>query len=144
MAVNEKWIQVLLVEDHLGEADLVKEWLANAATHAFAVTHVCTAYTAVRHLNDGSYDVVLLDLSLPDSYGIETILAIREVNPHIPIVVMTGIRHTRLADQARQWGVEDFLHKDDLDENLITWTLQKLVHRSGRPNPMARNTGISM
>ena len=124
---SRECIRVLLVEDHLGEADLVMENLANAGVAAFKVTHVGTVYSAVRLLSEDRFDVVLLDLSLPDSYGLETVVAVREVNARLPIVVISGIRNPRLPDQACRWGVERFLNKDEIDADLLASTLQRAV-----------------
>jgi len=126
-------IKVLLVEDHLSAADIVIGWLTEVDDHPFEIIHVGTARTAVSRLKETSFAVVLLELSLPDSYGLETILTIRRVRPAIPIVVLTAIRHTRLADQARQWGVTAFLQKDELDGSLLSWTLRRAAELPGIP-----------
>jgi DNA-binding NarL/FixJ family response regulator len=129
MPIAQEGLNVLLVEDHLHEANLVREWLSEEAAIAFNITHVCVVYTAVRLLNEKPFDVVLLDLSLPDSYGLETVLAIREAAPAMPIVVLSGIRHPRTAEQVREFGVEDMLYKDEIEPGVLAWTLRQAVNR---------------
>jgi DNA-binding NarL/FixJ family response regulator len=129
MPISKTSLNVLLVEDHLHEANLVREWLAEDADGAFNVTHVCVVYSAVRLLCEKPFHVVLLDLSLPDSYGLETVLAIREPAPEIPIVVLSGIKHPRTVDQVRDHGVIDFLYKDEVDSATLAWTLRQAVER---------------
>lgn len=131
MSIAGERIKILIVEDHLGEADLVKAWLTGIAVDAFEMVHIGTVHAAVRLLSEKRFDVVLLDLSLPDSYGLETILAIREVNPRIPIVVMTGIRHPRLAGEKPRTGVSMIFSKK------TTWMAACWVGRCGKP-PSAR------
>ena len=70
---NERAIKVLLVEDNPGDARLLKETLADAESEQFQLTHVFTLSSGLERLAEAGFDVVLLDLSLPDSQGLDTL-----------------------------------------------------------------------
>ena len=82
--METKPIEVLLVEDNPGDARLVQESLADAGSERFHLTHVERLEDAVRRLEHGSYDVVLLDLLLQDSQRLGTLMAIHDQAPRIP------------------------------------------------------------
>src|SRR5262245_20112761 len=93
-------IQLLLVEDNPTDALLLQDALTAASTVAFQVTHVEDCHDASQQLAAAHFDVVLLDLSLPDSLGLETFNALYAQVPDIPIVVLTGLDDEDLAAQA--------------------------------------------
>jgi len=90
----EKPIKILLVEDEPAHAVLVKGALSNAATTRLAIDiEVADRMSKViERLWDAVYDVVLLNLGLPDSQGLETVSRVYEASPDTPIVVLTGFR----------------------------------------------------
>ena len=83
-------ISVLLIEDNEGDAYLVSESLANSQPPRFKITHRDRLSSGLTCLSNESFDLVLVDLSLPDSDGFETFRRVRECSPSIPIVVLTG------------------------------------------------------
>src|SRR4051812_329197 len=109
-------VSVLLVEDNLGDARLTRELLAEAAGAAFHVDHTTTLSSALQRLRGDTpesahYDLVLLDLSLPDAHGIEGIAAVQETRPDLPIVVLTGTDDETISIGAVQAGAQDYLVK---------------------------------
>src|SRR5688500_6296692 len=86
--VPRRSVQILLVEDSPTDVLLAEEAIANYPE--FQVAHVERLTEAVRTLSALHFDLVLLDLSLPDSQGLDTLLRLRQAIPTIPIVVMTG------------------------------------------------------
>ena len=97
-------IRVLLVEDNLGDARLLYEGLEEALPGQFQMTHVRRLSEALEFLWKEPCDVVLLDLGLPDSHGIDTLILTRAQAPSAPIVVLTGFQDESLGDQALQEG----------------------------------------
>jgi PAS domain S-box-containing protein len=85
---------------------------------------------ALSVLANQSFDAVLLDLSLPDSQGIETVKKVYEHSPTIPIVVLTGVSNRSLAEQAIQLGAQDFLSKQSLTPDLLCRTVTYAIERS--------------
>ena len=84
-------IKVLLVEDNPGDARLIAEMLGESGTGTFALEHVDRLDTALEHLARKTVDVALLDLSLPDSRGLETLSKAQEASPVTSMIVLTGL-----------------------------------------------------
>src|ERR1041385_1750130 len=80
-------IQVLLVEDSPTDVLLTREALSS---NSFVIQDSGRLAAAIESLSSGSFDVVLLDLGLPDSQGLDTLRTLRRINPRIPVVVVTG------------------------------------------------------
>nr|WP_283091864.1 SpoIIE family protein phosphatase [Magnetospirillum sulfuroxidans] len=108
-----KTLRVLLVEDQPGDAMLVMIALRECVATRFQVTHVGTLADARRCLEQEAMDVVLLDLSLPDSSGLDTVTKVLDVAPRMPVVVMTGLDDPSLASRALEVGAQDYLVKSD-------------------------------
>ena len=104
-------VRVLLVEDSPSDAALVKESLAEDGVGQFAFTHVETLAEAIQQAQRASFEVALLDLTLPDSSGRETFLRARAEAPALPIVVMTGVEDEAMGLEAVRHGIQDYLIK---------------------------------
>jgi len=104
-------IRLLLVEDDKVDASLVQLALQHVAGVAFDVAIVATASAAVDQLANGGFDIVLLDLSLPDSSGLDTIHRLQDYLPAIPVIVLTGNSDEETGVQAIHQGAQDFLVK---------------------------------
>ena len=92
MVTDQQPIKVLLVENNMGDARLLREALAEADPSRFQLTHVQRLSQALVHLDENAYNVVLLDLGLPDSHGIDTLALAQAHTPTVPIVVLTGLQ----------------------------------------------------
>lgn len=122
-------VKVLLVEDNLGDARLVYEALTEAFNKDFRMTHVRRLREALEWLWEESCDVVLLDLGLPDSHGLDTLLLMRAQAPNVPIVVLTGFKDESLATDALQKGAQDYLLKGDTDSKVLLRSLRYAIAR---------------
>jgi PAS domain S-box-containing protein len=122
-------IRVLLVEDNPTDQLLVEDELAHAGGRAFSVTHVEQLKDAMRELVAQRFDVVLLDLSLPDSHGFETFVRLHDVSPEIPIVVLSGGADGQIAVQAVQAGAQDYLVKGRLGEDVLPRSIRYAIER---------------
>jgi len=109
--MNPAAIRVLLVEDSPSDAVLLQESLAQSGLGGFDFTHVDCWADAVRCLRQNQFEVLLLDLSLPDITGRETFLRARAEAPHLPIVVLTGEANEDLGLEAVRHGIQDYLIK---------------------------------
>ncbi len=127
MAPNS--IKVLLVEDNPGDARLVRELLIDAGANEFLLEHTSTLHDALDHLINASFDVMLLDLSLPDAHGMDTIKQIMNVASTMPIVVLSGNNDTDMALEAVQFGAQDYLVKGQGDGNLLARALHYAIDR---------------
>lgn len=106
-------IRVLLVEDEAGDAHLVKVKLGQTQSGRFDVTWTQSLNEAQRYLATSSFDVMLLDLSLPDSEGLATVHSARAMAMDIPIVVLSGRGDTDFALTALEAGAVDYMVKGD-------------------------------
>ena len=127
--MESKPIRVLLVEDNLGDADLLQETLAEGASAQFELTGVSRLGEALQRLFEEHFDVVLLDLGLPDSQGLDTFVRTHAAAPDVPIVVLTGLDDEMLAVKAVQAGAQDYLVKGQVDSNLLVRSLRYAIER---------------
>jgi len=103
--------KILLVEDNPADARLAREILSEGQTYEFEMAEAGTLAQALTLLGQRPFDVVLLDLSLPDSLGIDGVKRIRAQNDTVPIVVLTGLDDEEAAVSALQQGVQEYLVK---------------------------------
>ncbi len=122
-------LRILLVEDDVADARLIEEALRDASDQPADVVTVATLSDAYRSAADASWDVVLLDLGVPDSQGVETFRTIQESLPTTPIVVLTGIDDPLLAQEAIHEGAQDSLAKDALSAELLSRTIRYAIDR---------------
>lgn len=116
-----KTLKVLLVEDNPGEAIVIESVLLNAAAKipqiaGVAVSRAGRLSEGIERIFDGDVDIVFLDLSLPDSEGLDTLKRILEPDPGVPVVVLTGMEDRTFASQALKLGAQDYLVKGQVDE----------------------------
>jgi signal transduction histidine kinase len=107
-------IRVLAVEDNPGDLRLVKEFLGEGVLGKYQMNSAVTLSVAMELLGSGAYDVVLLDLNLPDSQGLDTFTKLHVKFPGVPIVVLTGSQDDRAATRAINEGAQDYLYKDEI------------------------------
>jgi signal transduction histidine kinase len=136
--MSSESINVLLVEDNLGDARLMSEALKEAPPGQFQLTHVRRLSEALEFLWAKSCGVVLLDLGLPDSHGIDTLLLVRAQAPAVPIVVLTGFQDESLADQAMKEGAQDYLVKGQADSKLVARSLRYAIARKVAEEALVR------
>src|SRR4051794_15217157 len=122
-------LRILLVEDNPGDARLIRETLRDAGPHAFELRHADRLAAALPILAARAADVVLLDLSLPDAHGLETVTRALAAAPDVPIVVLTGLDDETVAIQAVQAGAQDYLGEGQGGPGVLSPALR---HAGGR------------
>ncbi|MBI4498795.1 MAG: response regulator [Chloroflexi bacterium] len=120
---------VLLVEDNPGDALLIQELLAEASGSRYRLEWANRLSTGLARLAAGGFDLVLLDLSLPDSSGLDTFRTVQSQAPAVPVVVLTGLNDEAVAVQAVQEGAQDYLPKGLLEGNLLARALRYAIER---------------
>ena len=120
---------VLLIEDSPSDADLLAISLEDIASASFTIDTVETLADGLQQLSINKYDVVLLDLNLPDSFGIETCVRIHDHSSSIPIIVLTGLDDEEKALEAVKVGAQDYLVKGNCDGALMTRAIRYAVER---------------
>lgn len=129
--------RVLLVEDNPGDARLAKEMLAEAETGRFDYIHVERLGEALAQLTERPFDVILLDLSLPDAWGLDGISQIRAASSGIPLIVLTGLADESLAIQALRHGAQDYLVKGEGSGHLLTRSIRYAIERKQTEDRLA-------
>src|SRR5208282_2176096 len=119
---------VLLVEDSALEARLVERLLDHAGPGHFCVTHAASLAKALLYLRQPDIDVVLLDLNLPDSTGLQTLRRILAQGLRPPIVVLTGADES-VGLHAMREGAQDYIPKDQLKASLLARSLRYAIER---------------
>lgn len=122
-------LSVLLVEDNPADARLLRELLADVPAARFRWTQAGRLDETLRVLDGGTFDLILLDLSLPDSSGLATLSRTQHALPHCPIVVLTGLDDETVALQAVQGGAQDFLVKGYFDGRALAAAMRNAVER---------------
>jgi len=122
-------LRLLLIEDNPGDARLLIEMLRDEAEDAFSWVTEGTLTAGIGRLAQGHWDAVLLDLSLPDSHGIETFLALHEAWPDVPCVVLTGLSDQTMAVRAVQEGAQDYLVKGEVSGGLLARSIRYAIER---------------
>lgn len=123
-------INVLFIEDNPGDVRLVKEELRSASSKTIIqLEWVDRLEKGLERIGANSIDAILLDLSLPDSAGLDTLQRVLAQAPHIPVIVMTGQADEETAMHAVQSGAQDYLIKGQVDGRLLTRSIQYSIQR---------------
>jgi len=121
-------MKILLVEDNQGDARLLEIMLHDVLT-ACTLTHADTLGKAISHACLMQFDIILLDLSLPDSQGSSTFWRLHDVVSNVPIVVMTGHDDEVLATELAQAGAQDYLVKGSVDGRWLLRVMRYAIER---------------
>ncbi|HEV3339041.1 MAG TPA: response regulator [Pirellulales bacterium] len=122
-------IRVLLVDDDRADADLARLRLQESRLRRFLLQHAETAQDAVALLRDAPFDVVLLDLSLPDTQGIHTLERIQGENSDLPVIVLTGLSDESTALQSLDHGAQDYIIKDHASREVLERSICYAIQR---------------
>lgn len=122
-------IRVLLIEDNPGDAVLVREYLRECRSLRADLVRVERLKEGLVRLKEEAFDVVLLDLHLPDSEGMETFSRLHLAFPKVPLVVLTGLADDEAGVKAVAEGAQDYVVKGDLDARLLERTIRYALER---------------
>ncbi|MDY6964438.1 MAG: PAS domain S-box protein [Halobacteriota archaeon] len=125
----EKPIRILLIEDNPGDARLIREMLIEAGTVKFDVIQIESLREAFKILDEEYFDVVLSDLGLPDSWGLDTFVRLHTHAPEMPIIVLTGLNDESIGTEAVREGAQDYLVKGHVDGDLLSRTTKYAIER---------------
>ena len=120
---------VLLIEDDPADAQLIMEILREEPANAMEILHVNNLAQGLKALACGGIDVVLLDLTLPDSSGHNTFVMLNEYVSTIPVIVLTGMDDKELAVRIVQEGAQDYLVKSLVDYTMLTRSIRYSIER---------------
>ncbi len=127
--MNECPTAVLLIEDNPGDARLIHFMLWETPGNVFSLDHASELSKGLERLAAGGVDVVLLDLHLPDSKGLNTFLKVYQQVPEIPIILLTGLDDESLAIEAVRRGAQDYLVKDQVEGPGLARAIRYAIER---------------
>lgn len=125
----DKKVEILLFEDNPGDADLIGEMLEEFADFPYKLKNVETLNEGLNLLKERPFDVILSDLRLPDSDGIDTFLDIHGINSRIPIILLTGMNDEKIGIDAVKKGAQDYLVKGQVDGRLLNRSIRYSIER---------------
>jgi two-component system, sensor histidine kinase len=131
-------ITILLAEDNPGDARLIREMLSDAPGGGIDLAWEPTLAAALERARRGDISAVLLDLTLPDGSGLDTLHAVYREMPHMPIVVLTGIENEELANSAMRDGAQDYLVKGHIDSSTLVRSVRYAIGRAHTEAARAR------
>jgi signal transduction histidine kinase len=127
--MRESALQVLLVEDNAGDARLIHEMFGKERPDSFCLTHLSRMHEAETYLAKGVVDILLLDMGLPDGYGLDTVRRARLAAPDVPMIVLTGLNDEMLAAEAIKEGAQDYLIKGQIENRALPRALRYAIER---------------
>jgi len=122
-------VKVLLVEDNAGDVALMKDMLSMSRSATFKMDSAARLSEAMGMVEKGAPDVVLLDLGLPDSAGLNTLEKMSAAHPKLPIIVLTGLTDMELGVKAMTLGAQDYIVKGDVDEANLERAIRYAIQR---------------
>jgi glutamate dehydrogenase (NAD(P)+) len=126
--------RVLLIEDSPADTGLIREMLAESRDPEFVLAHAERLKTGLDRIASGEIDAVLLDLSLPDSEGLQTLFQVRDRAPRVPIVILTGMSDLSRAAKAVEQGAQDYLVKGKVDTQTLARSIRYAIQRTRAEN----------
>lgn len=124
-------VRVLIIEDSLPDARLIEIMLTGVAgSHPFEVKRAERLGRAIEMMREAPFDVVLTDLTLPDSYGLETVKGVKSGAGGAPIIVLTGLQDEAMAARALREGAQDYLVKGQVDTPMLTRAIRYAIERT--------------
>ena len=130
MQATQKKLNILTVEDNPGDLYLLEDMLKSSSLKIGELYSTDRLTNAREVLQQNTISLVLLDLSLPDSFGIDSFLFIKTVAGNVPVIILTGLADTGVALEAIKEGAQDYLVKGEFDENLLSKSIQYSLERT--------------
>ena len=125
----DRQVHLLLIEDNPDDAKLIQEMLKKAAVERFDVVNVNRLSTGLKHITEKQPDVILLDLGLPDSQGLDALTKIYNLGSKIPIVVLTGWDDQSASLAAIKQGAQDYLIKGKINGSALWRVVNYAIER---------------
>jgi DNA-binding response OmpR family regulator len=114
-----KAISILVIEDNPGDARLIEEYLKMDTSVNYSISFTSTLAESLNTLSNQKFDVVLVDLGLPDSQGIYTFQEIINASPRSPIVIITGTDNENIGIEAIRDGAQNYMVKNQINSTLL-------------------------
>ncbi len=126
---DDESASILLIEDNPTDARYIELLVEELDDGQYELVHVWDLAAGLEQISQESVDVVLLDLNLPDSLGLDTVRTLHSAAPSVPIVVLTATNEDQMAVQALQLGAQDYLPKDGIEPSLLVRSVRYAIER---------------
>jgi two-component system cell cycle response regulator len=126
--MNNK-IKILLIEDNPSDARLIREMIKDIEEPRFEIEWVSRLSPGIEQLAHGHFDALLLDLTLPDSEGIDTVEKVLFHTPDVPVIVLTGLADETTGMEAVHKGAQDYLVKGSVSSDLLIRSIRYSIER---------------
>lgn len=127
--IPKKQYDILVIEDNIGDFVLLEHFLQVAKLPIDHLAHATNLAKGFQFIEERSFDLVLVDLTLPDSTGVESVVQLNKLIPSTPIVVFSGLSTIEIATQCIAVGAQDYLLKGEFDEKLLAKAIQYSIER---------------
>jgi len=129
MSKEIKSYRLLVVEDNPGDYVLLEQYLQLSKLPIETIIHAKNMAAANALVKDNVFDIVMLDLTLPDSTGVDSVITLNQLLPKTPIVVFSGLSTIEIAMESISLGAQDYLMKGEFDERLLAKSIQYSIER---------------
>jgi PAS domain S-box-containing protein len=136
--MSEK-INILLIEDNKADAQLINIYLKESFPNAFSLSTADYLEKGIQMISENPYDIIILDLSLPDSSGIDTFKAVYAVASERPVIVLTGLEDESVGINTVKLGAQDFLIKGKLNSKVLNRSINYSIERYKLLQSLAEN-----
>ena len=132
--------RILVIEDNPGDYFLLEQNLQLSKLRVEKTFHAENMATATALVKDNSFDIAMLDLTLPDSTGVDSVITLNRLLPKTPIIVLSGLSTIEIATKSISLGAQDYLMKGEFDEKLLANSVLYSIERKKQP----KNSGKVM
>jgi len=122
-------VKLLMIEDNPGDVVLIEKMLAEKAPGVYQLRKASYLKSGLEMIRSVNPDVLLLDLTLPDSRGLDALQIIVKAAPHLPVIVLTGIQDEEIATTAMKMGAQDYLVKNEVNGPVIIRSIRYAIER---------------
>jgi len=136
--MDNQTVKILLIEDNVSVAQVIAAMLKRAKGSNFDVVCAETLQGGLQFLIAGGIDAIFLDLTLPDSHGLETIEKVQAQASSVPIIVLTGVDDEELATQAVRSGAQDYIVKGQVDMSVLARAVRYAIERKHTEDALRR------
>jgi two-component system cell cycle sensor histidine kinase/response regulator CckA len=141
--MKDEPIKILLIEDNPGDARLLEEMLSDGESGSFTLLWADRLSKGLEQLKAEAIDLVLLDLSLPDSQGLDTFTCVHAQKPQMPVIVLSGLSDETVSIRAVREGAQDYLIKGQVNSNLLTRAIRYAIERKQAKEHMQRQERLA-
>lgn len=131
--------KILLIEDNPADARLIDEMFKEIKAHEYELIIKKNLQEGFNYLNNNEIDILLLDLSLPDSTGLETFQKAHANDPQLPIVILSGLEDEDVAIRAVRQGAQDYFVKGDINSRILSRAMSYAIERKNTEKELIKN-----